>query len=108
VADQHQQTAARMMILGVDLEMVGEVRDAFAQDRNLDFRGAGVAVVRLERLDQIGLAFFGQCHVSFASTNGPDPRLLTRPGSAVTNFLTPPRGTCYISTMAGCKAGPGA
>ena len=36
--DEHQQPAARVMILCVRLEVLGEVVDALAQDGDLDFR----------------------------------------------------------------------
>ena len=38
-----------MMILRVGLEMFGEVVDALAEERDLNFRRAGVAVVCLVR-----------------------------------------------------------
>src|SRR5262249_30911272 len=56
LADQLQQAAARMVILRVTLEMLGEVGDALAQDGDLDFRRAGVGVALGVRLDQLRLA----------------------------------------------------
>ena len=46
LADQLQQAAPRMVILDVGLEVFGQVADAFAEKGDLDFRGAGVGVVR--------------------------------------------------------------
>jgi hypothetical protein len=43
--DQHQQTAAGMMVLSMDLEMVGEAVDPFGEERDLHLRGAGVSFV---------------------------------------------------------------
>ena len=42
LADELQQPAARVMILRVRLEMFRQVVDALAEERDLDFRGAGV------------------------------------------------------------------
>ena len=58
--DELEQPAARVVILGVRLEVIREVGDAVAQDGDLHFRGAGIAAVRAVRLDQCGLAFFRQ------------------------------------------------
>src|ERR1700722_2287879 len=63
-ADQHQQAAARMVILGVRLEMIRQVVDAFAQNGDLYFRGTGVCVVRLVTANQLGLAVFAQRHAA--------------------------------------------
>src|SRR2546423_1882855 len=38
LTDQLQQSAPRMMILDVRLEVLGQVADAFAEQRDLDFR----------------------------------------------------------------------
>ena len=51
LADELQQAAARMMILGVGLEVFGQVADALAEQGDLNFRGAGVAVVGLVSAD---------------------------------------------------------
>src|SRR5262249_36098021 len=56
LADELQQAAARMMILRVALEVLGEIGDALAQDRDLDFRRTGVALGLGVRLDQLRLA----------------------------------------------------
>ena len=37
-ADEHEETAARMVIFGVRLEMLGEVADALTENRDLYFR----------------------------------------------------------------------
>src|SRR5688572_6659267 len=71
LADQLQQSAARMMILCVDLEVLGEVIDPVAENRDLHFRRSGVAVVRPVAADDPGLAVLVQRHVS-SSTNGPE------------------------------------
>src|ERR1700752_644465 len=55
LADQHQQSAARMMILGVGLEMLGQVVDALAENRDLNFRRSRVSFVRLVAANQLGL-----------------------------------------------------
>ena len=35
--DEHEKPAARVVILGVDLEVLGQVADTLAQDRDLHF-----------------------------------------------------------------------
>src|SRR6186997_3660309 len=47
LADQLQEAAARVVILGVRLEMFGQIADPLAEERDLHFRGARVAVVSL-------------------------------------------------------------
>lgn len=54
LAYQHQQTAARSMIFRVGFEVLGELADALAQDRNLYFRTAGVGVVSAKARDNVG------------------------------------------------------
>src|SRR5688572_23189134 len=71
LADQLQQPAARMVILRVYLEVLGEVIDPVAENRDLHFRRSGVAVVRPVVSDDPGLAVLVQRHVS-SSTNGPE------------------------------------
>ena len=41
--DHLQQAATGVVVLHVGLEVLGEVRDALGEDRDLDFRRAGVA-----------------------------------------------------------------
>jgi len=38
----HQQTSPAVMILLVDLQMLGEMIDAFGQQRHLDLWGSGI------------------------------------------------------------------
>ena len=45
--------------------MVGQVVDALAEDGYLYFRGARVGLVLLVRADDVGLAFFRECHVHY-------------------------------------------
>ena len=46
LADEFEQPTARVMVFGVRLEVFGQVVDAFAQNRDLNFRRAGIFVVR--------------------------------------------------------------
>src|SRR5688500_1495905 len=62
LADQLEQTAPRMMILRVYLEMFCEVVDPVAENRDLHFRRPGVAVVRSVGSDDPGLAVLVQRH----------------------------------------------
>ena len=52
-----------MVILRVRLEVLSQVVDAFAENRDLNFWGAGVRIVGLVTADELGLAVFGQRHV---------------------------------------------
>src|SRR6185503_13843844 len=60
-----------MMVLRVNLEMLGEIVDALAQERHLDFRRSGIAVVRPVCPDDPGLAVLVKRHAG-SSTNGPE------------------------------------
>ena len=62
LADQLEQAAARVMILRVNLEMLGEIVDAIAEQRDLHFRGTRIAVVSLVRADNPALAVLGTRH----------------------------------------------
>src|SRR6185503_7796225 len=59
------------MVLHVRLEVLGQVADALAEQRDLDFRGACVRFVCAEIADDCGLTVVGQ-HV-VPSTHGPAP-----------------------------------
>src|SRR5688572_30022041 len=62
LADQLEQAAARVMILRVNFEMLGEVVDAVAEQRDLHFRRTCIAVVRSVRADDPALAVLGKRH----------------------------------------------
>src|SRR5438132_1514531 len=72
LADKHQQTTARVVILCVRLEVLRQVVDAFAENRDLDFRGSGVGVVGSITAYQLCFAIFGQRHLG-SSTCAPEP-----------------------------------
>ena len=55
--DQVEQAAARVVVFLVGLEVLGQVRDTLGEDRNLDFRRTGIAVILGEFLDQFGFFF---------------------------------------------------
>jgi hypothetical protein len=59
LAYQFQQSPAGVMILCVDLEMLGEVVDPLAEERDLNFRRPGVAVVCLVCPDNTALTIPG-------------------------------------------------
>jgi hypothetical protein len=61
--DQFEEPAARVMILRVGFEVFGQVIDAFAENRHLNFGGAGVRVVRTVAPDERVFLVFRQCHV---------------------------------------------
>src|SRR6185437_14180906 len=56
LADQLQEATARVVVFRVRLEMFGEVADALAEERDLHFRGSGVALMGCVAADDFGLA----------------------------------------------------
>jgi hypothetical protein len=56
-AYHHQQTSSGVMVFFVDLEMLRQISDAMRQQPDLYFRGAGVAFVRFETVDEFFLIF---------------------------------------------------
>ena len=54
-ADHLEQAAAGVVILGVGLEMAGEIVDAGGQQGDLDFRGSGIGGGALVILEDLGL-----------------------------------------------------
>ena len=64
LADHAQQTLAGMMIVGVFLEMAGQVVDARGQQRDLHFGGTGVAVTLPVPADALRLLGSGPRHLT--------------------------------------------
>src|SRR5207248_9409799 len=62
LTDDLQQAAARVVILRVGLEVVGQVVDALGQKRDLHFGRTGVALVGRELHDGFFLTGSGQAH----------------------------------------------
>lgn len=66
--NEHEQTAAGVVILRVLFEVLGEVADAFGQDRDLNLCTAGVLSVLAVFSNELLRAFFGDtifvCHHS--------------------------------------------
>src|SRR5690349_10811528 len=56
LVDQHQKAAPAVVVLGVALEMLGQVGDAFGEDRDLDLGRTGVALALAMLLDERLLA----------------------------------------------------
>ena len=44
LADEHQQAAARVVVLGVRAQVLGQLVDPLGQERDLDLGGAGVVL----------------------------------------------------------------
>jgi|ERR1019366_10013175 hypothetical protein len=65
--DEAEEASARVMVFHVRLEMLGEVRDALGQERDLDLGRPGVVVVRLELGDDFEFFFGVQGHGSLSS-----------------------------------------
>ena len=57
LAHEHQQPAARVVVLYVDLEMVSELCDALAKERDLHLAGPGVPGLALVLIDDLVPAF---------------------------------------------------
>ena len=68
LADEHQETAPRGVILLVGFEMLSQLADTRTQNRNLDFRRAGVGVVSTEAFNQV--SFGCRCQHSVLVTPG--------------------------------------
>src|SRR5262249_28964232 len=81
-AHELQEASARVMVLRMGAEMLGEVVDALGQHRELHLRGAGGLRVPAVFGDQLLLRFFRERHVvlSIAVTSLPRaPCRSTRP-----------------------------
>src|SRR5271163_4970669 len=59
LAHQHQKAAARTMVFRVGLEVLGQLANALAEDRDLHFRASGVGVMRAVTRNNVG--FFCRC-----------------------------------------------
>src|SRR5581483_3333557 len=76
-ADHLQQSTARVVVVDIGLQMLVEVIDARREDRNLNFRGAGIPFVSAVFLHNLRLSYCGQilsllllsAHVSFTTAN---------------------------------------
>src|SRR5438876_1029119 len=62
LADQHQQTASRMVVLGVLLEVLGQAVDPLGEKRDLHLGRPRVSIVDAILLDEGLLLFDGQRH----------------------------------------------
>src|SRR5436190_9515536 len=82
LVDHRQQAAARMVVLVVLLEVLGQVADALGEDRDLDFGGAGVALGLGVAGNDFLLLFGGNRHAFYSAVSG---RLKPR-----TTFAVPP------------------
>src|SRR5690349_12903862 len=91
-----------MMILHMRLEVLGQVVDALAENRDLNFGRAGIGVVGSIGSDQCGFAIFGQRHLvlpprtrqnGLSATSAPYADYLLRRASS----------KCYNRTIEGCK-----
>src|SRR5207244_8913552 len=62
LTDELEEAATRMVVLGEAPETPGQCLDPLRQERNLDFRGAGVALFRGEPTDDLLLLFPRERH----------------------------------------------
>ena len=82
--NQLEQAAAGMVILAMVLEVLGEVGNTFAEDRDLDFRRTGIVGLGCVFPDQLGLAFCGNRQRAYPFKKGGrwPPQPGCRPGGA--------------------------
>jgi len=59
LADQHEKAAARTVVFLVRLEVLRQLANAFAKQRDLDFRATGVAGMRAVLVDEGFLVLSG-------------------------------------------------
>jgi hypothetical protein len=59
LADQHEKAAARTVVFLVRLEVLRQLANAFAEQRDLDFRAAGIAWMRAVLVDEGFLVLSG-------------------------------------------------
>ena len=69
VTDHEQQTTTRVVIVLVLLEVLGQVGDALGEQRDLNLRGAGVALMGSVLSDDV-LLFFSATASSFIALRG--------------------------------------
>ena len=62
LSDQFQESAAGMVILLMDLEMISEIVDPVAENGYLNFRRAGVILMKLETMDNVFFCISLQNH----------------------------------------------
>ena len=60
LADHLEQATTGVVVLGIQLQVSGQVSDALGQDSDLDLGGAGVGLVSTVCLDDGSLLFFTQ------------------------------------------------
>jgi hypothetical protein len=61
--DQLEQSAARVVVMLVDLEVFGKLKDTGGQNCDLNLRGASIAFFRGVLADDLLLLFFRDAHV---------------------------------------------
>ena len=59
-----KQATARVVILLVDLDVLGELANVLGEDCDLDLGGTRIVGILAKLLDELGLAFLGDCHVT--------------------------------------------
>src|SRR6266480_3505993 len=70
LADQEKEAAARVMVFGVRLQVLGELPDSRGGQRDLDFGGSRVLVAALVLRDQLAFDFVLYCQTQFAIIRG--------------------------------------
>jgi hypothetical protein len=95
LAHQHQQTTARTMILFVGFEVLGQLANTLAEDRDLHFRTAGIGVMGAVTRDNVG--FFRRCQHGVCVT--PVSCSLHFLSVCIKNNMGANRGQCDVSQV---------
>lgn len=74
---QLQQTTPRVKVFAVGTEVLGEVLDALAEQRDLNLGGAGVCVTPFELTDDVGFAIGRESHSCFCGEPHGSQRMST-------------------------------
>ena len=83
LADHLEQSPARMVIVLVDFQMLGQIADTLGQQRNLHLWRPGVALVRPMLLDDLRFGFWLQRHSVLLAAHRP---VTHAPGASASSF----------------------
>src|SRR5262245_24315650 len=105
LADELQEAAARVVILGVDLEVIREVVDSLAENCHLHLGRASVGGVRFVRTDDVGLSLFRESHLLHLHARPSRRIVFAEPHQTAvcSGLLRPAKPKSYPRTVKGCK-----
>ena len=105
LADHHQETAARRVVVLVILEVLGELPDPLRQQGDLDLRRTGVPIARAIVLDQLRLGFGGDAHSRLRTPGRPHLPSNCEPPSRASAPADPHRGPVVVRVLRFRRAG---